>query len=475
MADTAAALRRRAPAGATGYPALGATRRPTARASWARSGYGRGRRQLPRHRAQRDDRSGGLRADRPMWAARGRGHLDRPRGWLAATTNRCPRRRASPTPPIGSRSPSPSAARAAHRPGRPSPAGGGLSPMAARAVRAAQGRHHRLVGRRGRRPRVRSVAVSPAGQARRADAGGHASNCNLAAGGDGVQLRMLKPHAFMLAGRSARRARRNRMAASLASGWSATSGRGRRSWRRAGITAARRDVAADRDRDARARPRRDRRGARGGADRVPPGRPELRAPGRRPDRPPVLRLLRPAPDPAPHGRGAGRRGPIPDPRGRLPLLSAGPRRGRAVRLGSCSRTRPASASRPTRRARRSSCGSCHVTTRPTSARPPTRSSSAPPRRSRACCACSARSTARRTTWCSTRAPLRERVDETYHWHWEIHPRLREIAGLELGTGLPVNPVAPEEAARSCSRRRATEKIETGVAVGPRSWDEFPVG
>jgi galactose-1-phosphate uridylyltransferase len=43
------------------------------------------------------------------------------------------------------------------------------------------------------------------------------------------------------------------------------------------------------------------------------------------------------------------------------------------------------------------------------------------------------------------APLRERVEQTYHWHWEIHPRLREIAGLELGTGLPVNPVSPEDA------------------------------
>ena len=43
------------------------------------------------------------------------------------------------------------------------------------------------------------------------------------------------------------------------------------------------------------------------------------------------------------------------------------------------------------------------------------------------------------------APLREAVDATYHWHWEIHPRLREIAGLELGTGLPVNPVSPEDA------------------------------
>jgi UDPglucose--hexose-1-phosphate uridylyltransferase len=43
------------------------------------------------------------------------------------------------------------------------------------------------------------------------------------------------------------------------------------------------------------------------------------------------------------------------------------------------------------------------------------------------------------------SPLRERVDATYHWHWEIHPRLRAIAGLELGSGLPVNPVSPEEA------------------------------
>ncbi len=43
------------------------------------------------------------------------------------------------------------------------------------------------------------------------------------------------------------------------------------------------------------------------------------------------------------------------------------------------------------------------------------------------------------------APLKEQVDATFHWHWEIHPRLREIAGLELGTGLPVNPVSPEDA------------------------------
>ena len=70
------------------------------------------------------------------------------------------------------------------------------------------------------------------------------------------------------------------------------------------------------------------------------------------------------------------------------------------------------------------------------------------------------------------APLRERVDETYHWHWEIHPRLREIAGLELGTGLPVNPVSPEEAAAELLDSARAEAIETGVAAGPRSWDEF---
>ena len=78
------------------------------------------------------------------------------------------------------------------------------------------------------------------------------------------------------------------------------------------------------------------------------------------------------------------------------------------------------------------------------------------------------------------APLQERVDETYHWHWEIHPRLREIAGLELGTGLPVNPVSPEAAvaellaateapADDASLRRRSgmrRDAETGPVRGP---------
>jgi UDPglucose--hexose-1-phosphate uridylyltransferase len=59
------------------------------------------------------------------------------------------------------------------------------------------------------------------------------------------------------------------------------------------------------------------------------------------------------------------------------------------------------------------------------------------------------------------APLREQVDATYHWHWEIHPRLREIAGLELGTGLPVNPVSPEDAVEELLGRAGAEGGGTG--------------
>jgi UDPglucose--hexose-1-phosphate uridylyltransferase len=66
------------------------------------------------------------------------------------------------------------------------------------------------------------------------------------------------------------------------------------------------------------------------------------------------------------------------------------------------------------------------------------------------------------------APLRERVDQTYHWHWELHPRLREIAGLELGTGLPVNPVAPEDAVEELRRAVGRESGTTALAaVGGR--------
>jgi UDPglucose--hexose-1-phosphate uridylyltransferase len=59
------------------------------------------------------------------------------------------------------------------------------------------------------------------------------------------------------------------------------------------------------------------------------------------------------------------------------------------------------------------------------------------------------------------APAGERLDQTFHWHWEIHPRLREIAGLELGTGLPVNPVSPEDAVEEVLSRAASSDGASG--------------
>ncbi len=74
------------------------------------------------------------------------------------------------------------------------------------------------------------------------------------------------------------------------------------------------------------------------------------------------------------------------------------------------------------------------------------------------------------------APLHESVSETYHWHWEIHPRLREIAGLELGTGLPVNPISPEAAVDellATTREASGESAPHDEPDSGRSWDDFP--
>jgi UDPglucose--hexose-1-phosphate uridylyltransferase len=45
------------------------------------------------------------------------------------------------------------------------------------------------------------------------------------------------------------------------------------------------------------------------------------------------------------------------------------------------------------------------------------------------------------------------ADESFHWHWEILPRMTGIAGYELATGCYLNPLPPEEAAR---RLKSTE-------------------
>jgi UDPglucose--hexose-1-phosphate uridylyltransferase len=45
------------------------------------------------------------------------------------------------------------------------------------------------------------------------------------------------------------------------------------------------------------------------------------------------------------------------------------------------------------------------------------------------------------------APLHEGQLRHYHWHMEIFPRLAQLAGFELGGGMFINPVPPEQAAR----------------------------
>lgn len=49
------------------------------------------------------------------------------------------------------------------------------------------------------------------------------------------------------------------------------------------------------------------------------------------------------------------------------------------------------------------------------------------------------------------APLGEMDHGHYHWHLEIIPKLIQVAGFEWGSGFYINPVTPEEAARSLRR------------------------
>ena len=39
------------------------------------------------------------------------------------------------------------------------------------------------------------------------------------------------------------------------------------------------------------------------------------------------------------------------------------------------------------------------------------------------------------------------IEEDYHWHFELIPRLTRVAGFEWGSGFYINPTPPEEAAR----------------------------
>jgi len=44
------------------------------------------------------------------------------------------------------------------------------------------------------------------------------------------------------------------------------------------------------------------------------------------------------------------------------------------------------------------------------------------------------------------SPIGEEVNEYYHWHTEIIPKLTKVAGFEWGTGFYMCPMPPEESA-----------------------------
>ena len=45
------------------------------------------------------------------------------------------------------------------------------------------------------------------------------------------------------------------------------------------------------------------------------------------------------------------------------------------------------------------------------------------------------------------SPIGEEMNDHYHWHIEMMPKLTKMAGFEWGTGFYINPTPPEEAAR----------------------------
>ena len=54
-----------------------------------------------------------------------------------------------------------------------------------------------------------------------------------------------------------------------------------------------------------------------------------------------------------------------------------------------------------------------------------------------------------------------RIDEIFHWHVEIMPKLTKIAGFEWGTGYYINPVLPEDAAEKL-RNTSIDDEDIGI-------------
>ncbi|MCD6578793.1 galactose-1-phosphate uridylyltransferase [bacterium] len=50
------------------------------------------------------------------------------------------------------------------------------------------------------------------------------------------------------------------------------------------------------------------------------------------------------------------------------------------------------------------------------------------------------------------SPVKEGTEKHYHWHIEIIPKIKKIAGFEWGTGFYINPISPEDCTNVLKRR-----------------------
>ncbi|WP_338675330.1 hypothetical protein V1460_21905 [Streptomyces sp. SCSIO 30461] len=60
------------------------------------------------------------------------------------------------------------------------------------------------------------------------------------------------------------------------------------------------------------------------------------------------------------------------------------------------------------------------------------------------------------------APNGEEATAYFAWHLQLVPRLSAIAGFELGSGMAVNPVPPEDAAAQLRRALAEQPLRQGL-------------
>ena len=57
------------------------------------------------------------------------------------------------------------------------------------------------------------------------------------------------------------------------------------------------------------------------------------------------------------------------------------------------------------------------------------------------------------------SPVGEEINDHYHWHFEIIPKLTKVAGFEWGTGFYINPTPPEESARFLREAKIAPALE----------------